>query len=76
MTMESTAKAIFITNTFAGAYPEEHTKLWKQFEKEVPFNKRSGAYGADNMAYMKWIRTQNNPTMNAFLKEDITQKSY
>lgn len=41
--MEASAKAIFITNTFAQAHPEEHIKLWRQFEKEVPVSKRSGA---------------------------------
>jgi hypothetical protein len=73
MTMQTTAKAIFITNTFAQAHPEEHTKLWQQFEKEVPFSKRSGAYGMDNVAYIRWLRTQNNPVAKEFMAGSIVQ---
>lgn len=73
--MEASAKAIFITNTFAQAHPEEHLKLWKRFEQEVPFSKRSGAYGVENMAYVRWLRKQNNPTVNEFLKDSIVHQS-
>ncbi len=34
MSMEYISKAIFITNTFAQAHPQEHINLWIQFEKE------------------------------------------
>ncbi|MEB2277017.1 hypothetical protein LAV82_23645 [Bacillus sp. ILBB4] len=75
MSIEATAKAIFITNTFAQAHPEEHIKLWGQFEKEVPVNKRSGAYGIDNMAYVSWLKNQANPTVIEFLSASITQRN-
>jgi hypothetical protein len=74
--METVAKAIFVTNTFANAHPNEHVALWEQFEKEVPINERSGAYGVDNMAYIRWLRQQNNPIVNQFLKDNIIQKSF
>ncbi len=73
--MDGLSKSIFITNTFAAAHPQEHISLWNQFEKEVPAKERSGAYGADNMAYMRWLREQNNPTVNQFLKESIVNQS-
>lgn len=75
MSLDAVSRSIFITNTFAKAHPEEHIKLWEQFEKEVPFNKRSGAYGADNLAYIKWIRTQDNPVVKQFLSNDIVYKT-
>ncbi len=73
--MDGLSKAIFITNTFAAAHPQEHITFWKQFEKEVPVKERSGAYGADNMAYIRWLRKQNNPLVNQFLKESIVNQS-
>lgn len=76
MSMEAVAKAIFVTNTFAAAHPNEHVKLWSQFEKEVPASKRTGVYGADNMAYVRWLRTQSNPVVTQFLQEDIMQRSF
>lgn len=75
MSFDAVAKSIFITNTFAGAHPEEHVRLWKQFEQEVPFSKRSGAYGADNIAYVRWLKQQNNPVIKTFLNNDIIQRS-
>ncbi|GIN55075.1 MULTISPECIES: hypothetical protein [Bacillus subtilis group] len=74
MSMEASAKAIFITNTFAQAHPEEHIKLWRQFEKEVPVSKRSGAYGVENMAYVRWLRDLNNQVVREFLKESIVHQ--
>lgn len=71
--MEATAKAIFITNTFAGAYPKTHVELWAQFEKEVPVGQRSGAYGADNLAYVRWLKKQTHPLIRHFLQNDIQQ---
>lgn len=76
MSMEVTAQAIFITNTFAQAHPEEHTQLWAQFEKQVPFSKRTGMYGADNYAYVKWLKSQKNPVVVQFLQENIVQRSF
>jgi hypothetical protein len=76
MSMEITSQAIFITNTFAAAHPEEHVRLWTQFEKEVPFSKRSGAYGMDNVAYIRWLRQQSNPIVSQFLANNIVQRSY
>lgn len=74
MTMELSSKAIFITNTFAQAHPQEHVKLWAQFEKEVPFSKRSGAYGMDNVAYVRWLRQQQDPVVIDFLSSSILQR--
>jgi hypothetical protein len=74
--MELTAQAIFITNTFAAAHPQEHVQLWSQFEKEVPYSKRSGAYGMDNLAYIRWLRQQSNPFVIEFLSNNILQRSY
>ncbi|MCD7911081.1 hypothetical protein KC480_06015 [Bacillus velezensis] len=71
MLMEVSAKAIFVTNTFAQAHPEEHVKLWERFEQEVPASKRSGAYGIENIAYVKWLRELDNPVVRKFLKESI-----
>ncbi|KAF2421774.1 MULTISPECIES: hypothetical protein [Bacillus subtilis group] len=71
MSMEASAKAIFVTNTFAQAHPEEHIKLWKQFENEVPASKRSGAYGVENMAYVRWLKKLDNPIVREFLRESI-----
>ncbi|MED3625647.1 hypothetical protein P4478_00180 [Bacillus subtilis] len=71
MLMEASAKAIFVTNTFAQAHPEEHIKLWKQFENEVPVSKRSGAYGVENMAYVRWLKKLDNPIVREFLRESI-----
>jgi hypothetical protein len=76
MSFDAISKSIFVTNTFAQAHPREHVVLWKQFEQEIPVKERSGVYGADNMAYIKWLRTQNNPIVNNFLKDNIVQKSY
>lgn len=75
MSTEVTSKAIFITNTFAQAHPEDHVRLWHQFEKEVPFSKRSGAYGMDNVAYVRWLRQQQNPIATEFLANNIVQRS-
>ena len=69
------AKAIFITNTFAAAHPEEHIRLWKQFEQEVPYSQRSGVYGADNLAYIRWLKKQKNPVVLKFLNEDIIHRT-
>lgn len=76
MSMEVTAKSIFITNTFAQAHPQEHVRLWSQFEKEVPLNKRTGMYGADNLAYVNWLKQQKNPVVIQFLQDNIIQRSF
>jgi hypothetical protein len=74
--IEQIAQSIFITNTFAQAHPEEHVQLWNQFEKEIPHNKRSGAYGADNVAYVRWLKGQNNSVVTEFLNGSIIQRSF
>lgn len=76
MSTEITAQAIFITNTFASAHPQEHVELWTQFEKEVPYSKRSGAYGIDNAAYVRWLKQQGNPVVIEFLNNNIVQRTY
>ncbi|MCU5503639.1 hypothetical protein OCB09_09750 [Bacillus cereus] len=76
MSMEHISKSIFITNTFAQAHPEEHIRLWVQFEKEVPYSKRSGTYGADNLAYVSWLKKQQIPVVKQFLTTNITQSSF
>lgn len=68
MTIDHLHRSIFITNTFANAYPQLHVELWKQFEQQVPVHERTGAYGADNLAYVRWLRKINHPTVNEFLK--------
>lgn len=69
-------QAIFITNTFASAHPKEHVELWRQFEKEVPFSKRSGAYGIDNLAYVRWLRAQRHPLVKQFIDENVIMRSF
>lgn len=76
MSMDAVQKAIFITNTFAMAHPQEHVQLWSQFENEVPVKERSGAYGLDNMAYTRWLKRQNNPVVSQFLAENIQSRSF
>jgi hypothetical protein len=68
-------RAIFITNTFADAYPEAHIRLWEQFEKEVPASKRSGHYGADNVAYVNWLKKKNPPEFQQFIQNHIDVKT-
>lgn len=76
MSLENISKSIFITNTFAQAHPEEHIKLWAKFEEEVPYSQRSGAYGADNLSYIKWLKQQQNPIIKQFLATHITHFSF
>ncbi|QHW35786.1 hypothetical protein GZH47_33370 (plasmid) [Paenibacillus rhizovicinus] len=59
-------QSIFITNAFASEFPAEHTGLWRQFEKEVPLKDRSGIYGSDNVAYVRWLKNQNHPAYEEF----------
>lgn len=68
MSVDHIGRAIFITNTFANAYPEEHIQLWNQFEREVPVNQRSGIYGADNLAYVRWLRKKQIPLVQEFFR--------
>jgi hypothetical protein len=68
-------RAIFITNVFADANPEAHIKLWKQFEQEVPASKRSGHYGADNVAYINWLKKKNPPEFQQFIQQHIYVKT-
>ncbi len=64
-------QAIFITNIFAESYPELHLKLWGNFQKEVPKSKRTGVFGADNLAYIKWLKKDENPVFLNFVKKDV-----
>jgi hypothetical protein len=76
MTMELSSKAIFITNTFAEAHPEEHLELWMQFIKEVPYKKRNEFFGSDNIHYVNWLKKQNNPIVMQFLNDNIVERSF
>jgi hypothetical protein len=67
----SIQQAIFHTNSFAGDYPEKHTELWHQFEKEVPQAQRSGYYGADNVAYVKWLKEKKDPVYMQFVQQGV-----
>lgn len=69
-------RAIFITNIFADYHPEKHVELWTQFEKEVPASKRSGVYGADNLAYVKWLKEKKNPIFMEFIKEHVSVMTF
>jgi len=73
--MDHIQRSIFATNAFASEYPEEHVKLWQQFEKEVPVSKRSGAYGADNAAYIKWLREKKVPTFMNFINSGLVSRT-
>lgn len=64
-------ESIFITNTFAKAFPQVHLELWKKFEQEVPFMNRSGHYGAENEAYAKFLKTSNHPAVREFFSSHI-----
>jgi hypothetical protein len=65
-------RAIFITNTFADAHPAQHKALWAKFEQEVPAAQRSGFYGSENLAYIKWLKKQNHPVFQRFANEHIS----
>lgn len=69
-------RSIFATNAFASQYPEEHIELWRQFEEAVPQQKRTGYYGADNAAYIKWLLEIKHPLFNAFLQKNIVGKQF
>ncbi|WP_067923760.1 hypothetical protein [Alicyclobacillus shizuokensis] len=64
-------RAIFATNAFADAYPDEHRKLWAQFEQEVPARERKGAYGRENVAYVRWLIQTQNPLFRRFIQEHV-----
>ncbi len=59
---------IFATNSFAKEYPDVHVELWEEFEKLIPPADRTGYYGADNVAYIKFLRKSNNPVFDNFYK--------
>lgn len=75
MSVDAFGRSIFITNTFANAHPEIHVELWNRFIQDVPKKERSGVYGADNLAYVKWLNTQNNPLVQEFLQTYTIQES-
>jgi hypothetical protein len=64
-------RAIFATNAFADAFPKEHIELWKRFENEVPYKDRSGVYGAENVAYIRWLTKIRHPLFVKFAQEHI-----
>jgi hypothetical protein len=68
-------QAIFITNAFADAYPDEHRRLWGEFEREVPHRERSGVYGKENVAYIKWLSQKKPPLFVQFIKTHIESRS-
>lgn len=67
-------QAIFMTNTFAEANPERHVELWEEFEQEVPVSKRSGYFGADNVAYIAFLRKKQDPTYLAFFNDSVESR--
>lgn len=69
-------RAMFITNIFATAYPELHTSLWNEFEKEVPTKQRSGYFGADNLAYITWLKKKNHPVFTKFVNEAVDIRTF
>ncbi|RHW31867.1 hypothetical protein [Oceanobacillus profundus] len=71
MTIE---KAIFITNVFAHSYPDLHTQLWKEFEENVHQSKRSGVFGADKLAYMKWLNEKKHDTFISLIDNSIVSR--
>lgn len=64
-------KSIFITNTFAGAFPDTHISLWSQFEKQVSQTTRNAFYGAENVEYVKFIKTVDNPDVKEFFAQHL-----
>ncbi|WDI05018.1 hypothetical protein PUW25_25960 (plasmid) [Paenibacillus urinalis] len=69
-------RSIFATNAFASEFPEQHTQLWKEFEEKVPQVNRIGYYGADNVAYIGWLRSTKNALFNSFLQSNIATKHF
>jgi hypothetical protein len=69
-------RAIFITNTFAMAHPDLHTQLWGEFLAEVPASKRSGYFGADNIAYVQWLKKKQHPVFLEFIQDHVDVKTF
>jgi hypothetical protein len=68
-------QSIFTTNAFASEFPTEHTRLWYEFESEVPLKDRSGVYGSDNVAYIKWLVQKKDPAFEEFQRGIIKRES-
>jgi hypothetical protein len=64
-------RSIFITNTFAQLHPREHIFLWDMFQKQVPAAKRRGYYGAENVAYINWLKNRKDKVFVDFIHEEI-----
>lgn len=64
-------QAIFMTNTFAEANKEVHVNLWNDFERDVPVAQRSGYFGADNVAYIMYLRKRKEPLFFDFFSESL-----
>lgn len=69
--MKEINQAIFMTNTFAKEYPDVHVQLWKEFEQAVPFSQRSGYYGADNVAYIRFLKQKKHPVFVNFFSNNV-----
>lgn len=70
----NTNQAIFMTNTFAQANPQEHLRLWRIFESEVPVSKRSGVFGLENVAYINFLRARKEPAFMEFFRQDVESR--
>ena len=68
-------KSIFATNIFAEHHPDLHLKLWKEFEAEVPESQRTGYYGSDNVAYVKYLKQKKDPTFLSFIQEAVESRT-
>lgn len=67
-------RAIFLTNVLASADSYRHLELWNQFEREVPPSERTGYYGADNVAYIKWLKKHHSDFLTEFTNETLDVK--
>lgn len=68
-------QSIFMTNVFAERHPHEHVRLWKAFEEATPVGQRSGFFGADNVAYIAYLKKIKDPTFTAFFNADVEGRS-
>ena len=49
-------------------------QLWKEFEEDVEPSKRSGVFGADNLAYMKWLNEKKHDTFISLIDNSIVSR--
>lgn len=69
-------KVLFITSIFEQEYPEKHKELWLKFQKEVLTSRNKGVFGADKIAYVKWLKEIQEPTFIKFIKENVDIYTY